>query len=157
MKIVCLGGGFVGFYFVIFMKLCDVDCEIDVYECNKFGDMFGWGVVFFDQMMENFEGNDLISVLVIVNSLVYWDDIDVYFGGVVEMLIGYGFCGIGCKYLFNIFQDCVCELGVNLYFNVEIDLDLSVFFDVDIIIVFDGINLKICNIYVDVFKLDVEI
>lgn len=157
MKIACLGGGPAGLYFAISMKLRDPDCEIDVYERNKPGDTFGWGVVFSDQTMENLEGNDPTSASAIADSLAHWDDIDVHFGGAVETSTGHGFCGIGRKHLLNILQDRARELGVNLHFNVEIEPDLSAFADADIIIASDGINSKIRNTYADVFKPDVEI
>ncbi|MEC9251095.1 MAG: FAD-dependent monooxygenase, partial [Pseudomonadota bacterium] len=156
MKIACLGGGPAGLYFAISMKLRDPDCEIDVYERNKPGDTFGWGVVFSDQTMENLEGNDPTSAAAIADSLAHWDDIDVHFGGTVETSTGHGFCGIGRKHLLNILQDRARALGVNLHFNVEIDPDLSAFSDADIIIASDGINSKIRNTYADVFKPDVE-
>jgi len=157
MKIACLGGGPAGLYFAISMKLRDPHCEIDVYERNKPGDTFGWGVVFSDQTMENLEGNDPASASAIADSLAHWDDIDVHFRGTVETSTGHGFCGIGRKHLLNILQDRARELGVGLHFETEIEPDLSRFADADMIVASDGLNSKIRTIFADTFKPDIEV
>ena len=53
MKIISLGAGPSGLYFAICMKLANADNEVSVYERNKAGDTFGWGIVFSDQTVEN--------------------------------------------------------------------------------------------------------
>lgn len=80
MCIVCFGGGLVGFYFVILMKLWNSVYEIMVIECNCVDDIFGWGVVFFDEIFDNLVVNDLVSVEKIRVYFVYWDDIVFYVG-----------------------------------------------------------------------------
>ena len=156
MKIACLGGGPAGLYFAISMKLRDPDCEIDVYERNRPGDTFGWGVVFSDQTMENLSGNDPVSAKVIGDSLAHWDDIEVHFKGEVERSGGHGFCGIGRKHLLNLLQDRARELGVGLHFETEIDADLSQFADADMIVASDGLNSKIRQAFAPTFKPDIE-
>ena len=61
MNIVCLGGGPAGLYFGISMKLRDPQHTITVYERNRPGDTFGWGVVFSDQTVDNLIANDIAS------------------------------------------------------------------------------------------------
>ncbi|WP_300529862.1 bifunctional salicylyl-CoA 5-hydroxylase/oxidoreductase [Maricaulis sp.] len=156
MKIACLGGGPAGLYFAISMKLRDPDCEIDVYERNRPGDTFGWGVVFSDQTMENLAGNDPVSAKAIGDSLAHWDDIEVHFKGTAERSGGHGFCGIGRKHLLNILQDRARQLGVGLNFETEIDTDLSRFSDADMIVASDGLNSKIRTAFSDTFKPDIE-
>ena len=53
MKIACVGGGPAGLYFAISMKLRKPEVQIELFERNKPGDTFGWGVVFSDQTMAN--------------------------------------------------------------------------------------------------------
>ncbi|WP_417470813.1 bifunctional salicylyl-CoA 5-hydroxylase/oxidoreductase [Maricaulis sp.] len=156
MKIACLGGGPAGLYFAISMKLRDPDCTVDVYERNKAGDTFGWGVVFSDQTMENLGRNDPVSAAAIGASLAHWDDIDVVFKGVTETSTGHGFCGIGRKKLLNLLQDRAAELGVGLHFECEIGDDLSPFADADMIVASDGLNSKIRTRFADSFKPDIE-
>ncbi|WP_394693675.1 bifunctional salicylyl-CoA 5-hydroxylase/oxidoreductase [Hyphobacterium sp.] len=155
MKIACIGGGPAGLYFAIAMKLRDPHCEIDIYERNKAGDTFGWGVVFSDQTMANLAATDPQSAQLIADSLAHWDDIDVHFKGTVESSGGHGFCGIGRKRLLAILQDRAAALGVNLHFEVETDpANLP---DADLVIAADGINSRIREQYADVFKPDIDV
>lgn len=156
MKIACLGGGPAGLYFAISMKLRDPNCQIDVFERNKPGDTFGWGVVFSDQTMENLQENDSASAKSIGDSLAHWDDIDVHFRGTCETSTGHGFCGIGRKHLLNLLQDRARELGVGLEFETEIEPDLERFSDYDMIVASDGLNSKIRTKFADTFKPDIE-
>jgi anthraniloyl-CoA monooxygenase len=57
MKIICLGGGPSGLYLAISMKLRNPAHDITVYERNRPGDTFGWGVVFSDETMQNLKEN----------------------------------------------------------------------------------------------------
>jgi anthraniloyl-CoA monooxygenase len=155
MKIACIGGGPAGLYFAIAMKLRDPLCEIDIYERNKAGDTFGWGVVFSDQTMANLAETDPQSAQLIADSLAHWDDIDVHFKDTVESSGGHGFCGIGRKRLLAILQDRAAELGVNLHFEVETDpANLP---DADLVIAADGINSRIREQYADVFRPDIDV
>ena len=94
MKIVCIGGGPAGLYLAISMKLKNPDHMIDVYERNKPGDTFGWGVVFSDQTMENLQANDPVSAKSMADELIHWDYIDVKIRNQVERSGGHGFIGI---------------------------------------------------------------
>jgi len=157
MNIACIGGGPAGLYFAISMKLRDPDCAVDVYERNKAGDTFGWGVVFSDQTMENLGRNDPVSAGAIGASLAHWDDIDVVIKGVTETSTGHGFCGIGRQKLLNLLQMRAAELGVGLHFETEIGDDLSAFADADMIVASDGLNSKIRTRFADSFKPDIEL
>ena len=72
MKIACLGGGPAGLYFAISMKLRDPACEIDLFERNRAGDTFGWGVVFSDQTLANLTANDPVSAALISDAFAHW-------------------------------------------------------------------------------------
>ena len=157
MKIACIGGGPAGLYFAISMKLRDPACEVDVYERNRPGDTFGWGVVFSDQTMENLQANDPASAQAIAESLAHWDDIEVHFRGTVERSGGHGFCGIGRRPLLEILQDRARQLGVDLHFDCELDSDLSRFADADMIVASDGLNSKIRTAHAETFRPDIEI
>lgn len=157
MKVVCLGGGPAGLYFAISMKLRDPAHEVVVYERNKPGDTFGWGVVFSDQTMDNLRANDPESAVVIADSFAHWDDIDVFFKGERITSSGHGFSGIGRKRLLNVLQDRARELGVQLVFEAEIELgDLDRFSDADLIVASDGLNSKIRSHWAEDFGLDLD-
>jgi anthraniloyl-CoA monooxygenase len=158
MKVVCLGGGPAGLYFAISMKLRDPSHQVTVYERNKSGDTFGWGVVFSDQTMDNLRRNDPPSAAVIADSFAHWDDIDVHIRGRTITSSGHGFSGIGRKRLLNLLQDRARELGVELVFEAEIEVeDLGRFDDADLIVACDGLNSKIRQHWADDFEADIDV
>lgn len=156
MKIACLGGGPAGLYFAISMKLRDASHDITVYERNKSGDTFGWGVVFSDQTMGYLRANDEKSAQAILAEFAHWDDIDVHFKGEVVRSSGHGFCGIGRKRLLNILAERAAELGVKLVYEYEAEPNLKAFADCDLIIASDGINSRIRERYSEHFDVDIE-
>ncbi len=156
MKIACLGGGPAGLYFALTMKRRDPSHEVTVYERNRAGDTFGWGVVFSDETMDRLRKNDPESATTILDEFAHWDDIEVYHRGHVERSSGHGFCGIGRKRLLNILQDRAAALGVNLVFEAEMSADLTRFADCDLIIASDGVNSKIRNAHADHFGVDLD-
>ncbi|GGO14696.1 NADH:flavin oxidoreductase [Iodidimonas muriae] len=157
MNIICLGGGPAGLYFALSMKIHNPDHQITVYERNKPGDTFGWGVVFSDQTMQNLRDNDPQSAQTILDELAHWDDIDVHFKDQCITSGGHGFCGIGRKRLLNILQDRCREVGVELVFERDMSPDLEQFKDADLIIASDGLNSKVRTAYAQYFKPDVDI
>ncbi len=158
MNIVCLGGGPAGLYFAIAMKLRDPNHQIAVYERNRSGDTFGWGVVFSDQTMDNLEKMDPQSAQDILDDFAHWDNIDVHFKDQTITSSGHGFCGIGRKKLLQILQKRAEELGVDQHFEQEIDCDnlQKRFPDAELIIAADGLNSAVRNKYQQEFETDIE-
>src|SRR6185437_8706125 len=156
MKIACVGARPGGLYFAIAMKLRDSSHEIVVFERNRPGDTFGWGVVFSDQTMENLKACDPVSAERMIDELAHWDDIDVHVNGAKITSSGHGFIGIGRKRLLEILQNRARELGVDMRFETEIDPDAEVLEEFDLVIASDGINSKFRAAYVDDFKAEIE-
>ena len=159
MKIVCLGGGPSGLYLAISMKLRNPGHNITVYERNRPGDTFGWGVVFSDETMQNLLHNDPVSAQIMIDELVHCDMIDCHVRGEVERSDGHGFIGIGRKRMLQILHGRAMELGVNLVFEHEFtveDID-SQFADADLIVAADGLNSKVRNANLDVFECDIDL
>src|SRR6202007_483307 len=102
MKIVCLGGGPAGLYFSILMKKADARHDITVIERNRPDDTFGWGVVFSDATLDNFQQADPETHAQILQSFHHWDDIDVFFKGTKITSSGHGFSGSARKKLLHI-------------------------------------------------------
>jgi anthraniloyl-CoA monooxygenase len=157
MRIACLGGGPAGIYFAISMKLSNPGHEIHVFERNKSGDTFGWGVVFSDQTLENLTRNDPVSARTISDSFAHWDDIEVAVGDRSITSSGHGFIGIGRKRLLQILQARAHDLGVVLHFETEFDVDLSRYTDFDLIVASDGINSQIRTNNAERFGVDIEV
>jgi len=156
MKIVCLGGGPAGLYFAISMKLRDPAHEVTVLERNRPNDTFGWGVVLSDDALSRMEGNDPKSTRAIRDHFAYWDDIAVVHDGVRTVSGGHGFAGIGRKQMLILLQDRARELGVDLRFETEFESAETYRQQYDLVVACDGINSRVRNEYIDVFKPDID-
>ena len=69
MKIAIIGGGPAGLYAAILLRKQRPAAEITVYERNRADDTFGFGVVFSDATLDNFEKYDSTSYRRITRSL----------------------------------------------------------------------------------------
>jgi len=158
MKVVCLGGGPGGVYTAISLKLRNPEHQVSVYERNKPGDTFGWGVVFSDQTMENLIANDPVSAQKMNDELIHWDYIDTIVNGEVDRSGGHGFIGIGRKRLLQILYDRARELGVELNFESEVNTENlpAQFPDADVIVAADGLNSRVRNNDLEHFKCDID-
>jgi anthraniloyl-CoA monooxygenase len=156
MKIAIIGGGPAGLYAAILLKKQRPQAEITVYERNRADDTFGFGVVFSDATLDNFEKCDLPSYRRITQQFAYWDDIAVHFRGTVHRVGGNGFCGCSRRTLLLILQERARELGVTLLFEADID-DEARFADADLIVLADGINSRFRDKHVDHFQPQVDL
>ncbi|MBR0994657.1 bifunctional salicylyl-CoA 5-hydroxylase/oxidoreductase [Bradyrhizobium japonicum] len=156
MKVAIIGGGPAGLYAAILLKKQRPRADITVYERNRADDTFGFGVVFSDATLDNFEKHDLPSYRRITQEFAYWDDIAVHFRGTVHRVGGNGFCGCSRSKLLLILQERARELGVVLHFEVDID-DETRFADADLILIADGINSRFREKYVDHFQPEVDL
>jgi len=141
MKIAIIGGGPAGLYAAILLRKQRPEVAITVYERNRADDTFGFGVVFSDATLDNFEKYDPPSYRRITQEFAYWDDIAVHFRGTVHRVGGNGFCGCSRRKLLLILQERARELGVILRFEAEID-DEAQFSDCDLVVIADGINSR---------------
>jgi len=156
MKTAIIGGGPAGLYFAILLKKLRPESDITVYERNRADETFGFGVVFSDATLDNFEKYDLPSYQRIVREFAYWDDIAIHFRGTEHRIGGNGFCGCSRRTLLLILQDRAEELGVRLRYEVDVD-DESLFADADLVVVADGINSRFRERYADHFQPEVDL
>ena len=156
MKIAIIGGGPAGLYAAILLAKQRPEAEIIVYERNRADDTFGFGVVFSDATLDNFEKYDQPSYRRITQEFAYWDDIAVYFRGTAHRVGGNGFCGCSRRKLLLILQQRARELGADLRFETEID-EQSRFEDADLVILADGINSRFRETHIDHFQVEVDV
>jgi anthraniloyl-CoA monooxygenase len=156
MKIAIIGGGPAGLYSAILLRKQRPDAEITVYERNRADDTFGFGVVFSDATLDNFEKYDPPSYRRITQEFAYWDDIAVHFRGTVHRVGGNGFCGCSRRRLLLILQERARELGVTLLFEADID-DEARFADADLVVLADGINSRFRDKYIEHFQPEVDV
>ena len=156
MKIAIIGGGPAGLYSAILLKKQRPGAEITVYERNRADDTFGFGVVFSDATLDNFEKYDSPSYRRITQEFAYWDDIAVHFRGTVHRVGGNGFCGCSRRKLLLILQERARELGVTLMFEADIE-DEAGFADADLVVLADGINSRFRDRYIEHFQPEVDL
>lgn len=156
MKTAIIGGGPAGLYFAILQKKLRPESDITVYERNRADETFGFGVVFSDATLDNFEKYDLPSYRRIVREFAYWDDIAIHFRGTEHRIGGNGFCGCSRRTLLVILQERAEELGVRLRYEVDVD-DESLFADADLVVVADGINSRFRERYAEHFQPEVDL
>jgi anthraniloyl-CoA monooxygenase len=156
MKTAIIGGGPAGLYFAILLKKLRPESDITVYERNRADETFGFGVVFSDATLDNFEKYDLQSYQRIIREFAYWDDIAIHFRGTEHRIGGNGFCGCSRRTLLVILQERAEELGVKLRYEVDVD-DENLFADADLVVVADGINSRFRERYADHFQPEVDL
>ena len=139
MRVVCVGGGPAGLFFSALFKRARPDAEVVVFERNRVGDTFGWGVVFSDQTLERVAAAAPAAHAAIERAFVHWDEIDVHYRGQTVRAGGQGFAGIGRKRLIEILADDARDAGVDLRFSTEVTT-IADAGPADVIVAADGAN-----------------
>ncbi len=154
MRIAVIGGGPAGLYFSILHKLSDPAAQITVYERNRPSDTFGFGVVFSDETLQNFEKYDAESYRLITSRFAYWDDVAVYFKDEVYRIGGNGFCGCSRKTLLELLNYRASQLGIEIRNETDLSIDaiMKLSAENDLVVAADGINSVVREHFVDHFK-----
>ncbi len=154
MRIAVIGGGPAGLYFAILHKAANPDADITVYERNRPSDTFGFGVVFSDETLQNFETHDAESYRLITNSFAYWDDVEVNFKGEIFRIGGNGFCGCSRKTLLELLNYRASQLGIAIKNGTELSIEdiLRLSDECDLVVASDGINSIVRQHFVEHFK-----
>jgi 2-polyprenyl-6-methoxyphenol hydroxylase-like FAD-dependent oxidoreductase len=156
MRIVCVGGGPAGLYFSILAKLSRPQHHITVIERNPPGVTHGWGVVFWEDLLEDLYRNDLESAQEIADGAARWDQQEVHLRGEQALHVGgFGF-SISRERLLGILVKRAVGLGVDVQFQREVE-DLSGFADADLVIACDGANSKLRQLHASHFQPHVEV
>jgi anthraniloyl-CoA monooxygenase len=156
MRIVSIGGGPAGLYFALLMKKARPESDITVIERNRPDDTFGWGVVFSDETLGNFEREDPESMAKIRASFRYWGEIETHYGGEVVTSTGHGFCGLSRKKLLMILHERCRELGVKITFQHEVTDFEAVRREADLVLGADGVNSAVRAHWASAFKPSID-
>ncbi|MCM4079198.1 FAD-dependent monooxygenase [Paractinoplanes hotanensis] len=134
MRITCVGGGPAGLYFAVLAKLADPAHEVTVLERNPRGVTYGWGVVFWDDLLDDLYAYDPVSARQIWDAACQWDEYEVRATGKsVTHLAGYGF-SLGRHRLLSLLEARAVALGVDIRWSAsEVDIPES-----DLIVAADG-------------------
>ncbi|WP_190813155.1 FAD-dependent monooxygenase [Saccharopolyspora pogona] len=155
MKIVCIGAGPAGLYLAISAKLRDAGNDITVIERDPPGATYGWGVVYWDDLLDTLYRNDRESAQRIRAASTLWQEQVVSLHGTEHAyLSGYGY-SVNRAPLLEILADRAAMLGVDIQYERAVE-DLSEFSDADLIVVADGANSRTRQQYADEFGTEVS-
>ena len=154
MRIAVIGGGPAGLYFSILHKKSHPDAKITIYERNRPSDTFGFGVVFSDETLANFEAHDAESYHAITSRFAYWDDVAVHFKDRVYRIGGNGFCGCSRKTLLELLTYRATSLGVEIRHESELAIEtiMEMTRTNDLVVAADGINSAVRQHLADAFR-----
>jgi 2-polyprenyl-6-methoxyphenol hydroxylase-like FAD-dependent oxidoreductase len=142
MKIVCVGGGPAGLYFSILMKARDPKHEIVVLERSPAGVTYGWGVVFWDDLLDQVRTSDPITADELGAQAFRWNGEQlVVAGGEPVYVQGRGY-GIGRRRLLDLLHERAADLGVDVRFEQEVE-DTSDLPAADLVVAGDGVNSRL--------------
>jgi anthraniloyl-CoA monooxygenase len=141
MRVLCVGGGPAGLYLAIMLKQHDPGHHITVLERNPVGVAHGWGVVFWNDLLETLRAADPDSAREIHDSAFQWRGQQVELGGAVAARSGGGY-GIGRHRLLEILGKRAASLGVQVGFEYEYDAAAPPP-DVDLLVASDGAGSRL--------------
>ena len=156
MKINIIGGGPAGLYFAILMKKIDPAHEINIYERDGAADTFGWGIVFSETTLNNFEQYDAETYSEFVKASQFWDAVIVRHKGETVTIGGNPTSGVSRIRWLNILHQRCRDLGVHLHFNVNI-ANPEEYRDCDLLVGADGANSLVRKTYEAFFMPSVEV
>ena len=120
-KITCVGGGPASLYFAILAKRADPEHEVTVIERGPEGITYGWGVVFWDGLLEDLERTDPETARQVRDNAFRWSDLIVRVDATPPVREpGHGY-SMRRKTLLGILIERARELGVELIFGREIE------------------------------------
>jgi 2-polyprenyl-6-methoxyphenol hydroxylase-like FAD-dependent oxidoreductase len=137
-----VGGGPAGLYFAILAKRLDPDQAITVIERGPEGTTYGWGVVFWDGLLEDLERTDPETAQQVRDNAFRWSDLVVRVDArpaVNEPGHGYS---MRRQTLLSILSERARALEVELVFGREVE-DVSELADSDLVVASDGVNSRL--------------
>lgn len=155
MKITCVGAGPAGLYFAISAKLRDAGHDITVIERDPPGATYGWGVVYWDNLLDALYSNDAESAEQIRGASTLWQEQQLVLNGSdIGYMGGYGW-SVNRATLLDVLAERATDLGVDIQYRREV-ADLDEFADSDLIIGCDGANSKVRSLHEEEFGTRVD-
>jgi anthraniloyl-CoA monooxygenase len=141
-KITCVGGGPAGLYFAILAKRLDPDHAVTVIERGPEGITYGWGVVFWDGLLEDLDRTDPETARQVRENAFRWSDLTVRVDATPPIREpGHGY-SMGRQTLLSILVGRARAVGVELIFGREIE-DVAELAGSDLVVASDGVNSRL--------------
>jgi 2-polyprenyl-6-methoxyphenol hydroxylase-like FAD-dependent oxidoreductase len=137
------------------MKQRGPEHEITVFERDPAGLTYGWGVVYWDDLLAQLHDNDPQTARQIGEQSFRWTDQVVHVQDRTAHMSGYGF-STSRQTLLDILAQRAIELGVDVRFEHEVE-DLSGLADSDLIVACDGVNSRLRQLHVEQFGTSVDV
>lgn len=127
MRTLCVGGGPAGLYAAIALTRGRPDRPVTVWERNPPGVTHGWGVVFWDDLLDEMHRVDPVSARAVRRDAVVWHGQAVRVGRRAPVFLGGSGYAIGRHRLLELLADRATDLGVDLRRakSAPADLDLD--------------------------------
>ena len=140
MRIACLGGGPGGLLAALLAKRGDPGREVTVFERNRAGDTFGFGVVFSDSTLDGIDAADPVLRRALTEHGVHWDPIEVRLRGERWRFGGNGMAAVARQRLLSLLQQRAADAGVDLRFSAPARPDDLLDAGYDLVVAADGVN-----------------
>ncbi|MFC4500933.1 MULTISPECIES: FAD-dependent monooxygenase [Streptomyces] len=138
MKVACVGGGPAGLYLSILLKRQDPSHDVTVHERDPEGSTYGWGVTYWQGLLDRLRVCDPESAAAIEEHSVRWNQGVAHVRDLSTRQPGDEGHGIGRHKLLELLADRARTLGVRLEFEDEITPDTLP--DADLIVAGDGVH-----------------
>ncbi|MFI5966845.1 FAD-dependent monooxygenase [Streptomyces asoensis] len=138
MKVACVGGGPAGLYLSILLKRQDPSHEVTVHERNPEGSTYGWGVTYWQGLLDRLRACDPESARAIEEHSVRWTQGVAHVGDLATRQPGDEGHGIGRHRLLEILAARARALGVRLEFESEVNAGNLP--DADLVVAGDGVH-----------------
>jgi salicyloyl-CoA 5-hydroxylase len=139
-RIACLGGGPGGLLAALLAKRGNPGREVTVFERNRAGDTFGFGVVFSDLTLDGIDAADPVLRRALTEHRVHWDPIEVRLRGERWRFGGNGMAAVARRTLLSLLQQRAADAGVDLRFSAPAQPDDLLQAGYDLVVAADGAN-----------------
>jgi 2-polyprenyl-6-methoxyphenol hydroxylase-like FAD-dependent oxidoreductase len=155
MRIACVGGGPAGLYFAILTKARNPAHDVEVFERNPRGVTYGWGVVFWDDLLEHLQESDPATASEIGASSFRWNGQLLAVESNPPVHVGGHGYGIGRQRLLDILVGRAESLGVRVQFESAVESrELP---EADLIVACDGVNSRLRELRREQFQTEVVV
>src|SRR2546423_7638186 len=135
-----VGGGPGGLFAAMLLKLADPSSDVVVFERNRPGDTFGFGVVFSDATLRGIDDVDPLLLQALTDHGVHWDEIEVRVHGERWRCGGNGMAAIARMTLLRLLHEQAAAAGVELRFEHDVPDPAALIADYDLVVGADGAN-----------------
>jgi 2-polyprenyl-6-methoxyphenol hydroxylase-like FAD-dependent oxidoreductase len=156
-KVAIVGGGPAGLYLSILLKLQDAAHDITVHERDPEGSTYGWGVTYWQGLLDELHRRDPQSARAIDAASVRWSDGVAHVRDRTTRHHGDQGFGIGRHRLLHILADRARSLGVHVHHEHAITDARALPDDADLVVAADGVRSALRTRHADHFGTEVGV